>query len=193
MGDTPRLHIPLHFIRASQAYLAAWSGIALAASIGTIDRYTEHSTHILGWVGAVTGGIMLLGVLIELCGQKHSDEERSGRIAPLVDWMLGWLHAKNVADRGTHIAVQVLTICSIGIASVNMHNEKWDWQFSLSCTLMGMVFIYNVLYTPSILVSVSMYNQLSRASQDAIGLQFQSTSYIWKLSQVEDRLMPSEM
>lgn len=178
-------HIPAHFIRASQAYLAAWSGIALAASIGALDRYTHgpDSTVVLGWIGAGTGAIMLLGVLLEAFGQVN--EARA--IAPLLDW----LHAHNVADRGTHLAVQLLTICSIGIASVNMHNEVWDWQFGLSCQLMAMVFIYNVLYTPSILVSIALYNKHPDAVKKVLQEQYKATAYIWKLSQVEDRLMPS--
>ena len=177
--------IPHHFVRASQAYLAAWSGIALAASIGSLDRYTHgpDSTVALGWIGAGTGGRMLLGVLLEAFGQRSKQHA----IAPLLDW----LHVNNVADRGTHVAVQLLTICSIGIASVNMHNEVWDWQFGLSCTLMAMVFIYNVLYTPSILVSVALYNSLNPEVRAVLGVQYKATSYIWKLSQVEDRLLPS--
>lgn len=179
--------VPQHFVRASQAYLAAWSGIALAASVGAVDRYTHgpDSTVVLGWIGAGTGGVMLLGVLLEAFGRKNEKET----IAPLLDW----LHNNNVADRGTHIAVQVLSICSIGIASVNMHNEVWDWQFGLSCVLMAMVFIYNVLYTPSVLVSIALYNQHNDAVQQILSAQYQATPYIWKLSQVESRLMPSEM
>lgn len=180
--------IPAHFVRMSQAYLVSWSGIALAASIGALDQYSggPDSTQVLAYVGIATGSILLFGILVETYMANYT-----GRIGGLADGFFDWMHRKYVPDRGVHVAVQLLSICSVGLAAVNMHNEIWDWQFGLSCSLMGMVFIYNVMYTPSILVSVAMYNEHPVAMQAVLAAQFQSTSYIWKPSYIDDRLMPS--
>lgn len=191
--------IPAHFVRMSQAYLVAWSGIALAASIGAIDHYADgpDSTKALAYIGIGTGGTLLLAILVETYQEKKPNPERGqtkpdpGRLALLADGFLDWMHRNNLPDRGVHVAVQLLSICSVGLAAVNMHNEVWDWQFGLSCSLMGMVFIYNVMYTPSILVSVAMYNQFPEPMRKVLTAQFLSTSYIWKESYIEDRLMPS--
>lgn len=179
--------VPKHFVLSSQAYLAAWSGIAFTASVGALDKYAHGptATVALGWVGTATGGILLLGVLVEAL----ANQRKATSIIPLLDK----LYKHNIPDRGTHVAVQLLSICSVGLSAVNMHNEVWDWQFGLSCSLMVMVFFYNVLYTPSVLVSVAFYNKLSKESQAVLNEQFKATSFIWKLSQVEDRLMPSDI
>jgi len=184
--------IPAHFVRMSQAYLVAWSGIALAASIGAIDHYAggPDSTQALACIGAATGGTLLLAILVETYQEKKPNPE-PGRVGLIANGFFDWMHRNNLPDRGVHVAVQLLSICSVGLAAVNMHNEVWDWQFGLSCSLMGMVFIYNVMYTPCILVSVAMYNSFGTDMQKVLTAEFQSTSYIWKESYIEDRLMPS--
>lgn len=184
--------IPAHFVRMSQAYLVAWSGIALAASIGAIDHYADgpDSTKALAYIGIGTGGTLLLAILVETY-QEKKPKEVSGQVGLIANGFFDWMHRHNLPDRGVHVAVQLLSICSVGLAAVNMHNEVWDWQFGLSCSLMGMVFIYNVMYTPSILVSVAMYNQFPEPMRKVLTAQFLSTSYIWKESYIEDRLMPS--
>ena len=172
-------------MRASQAYLASWCGIALAASIGSLDKYADGaiSTRVLSWIGIVTGGLMLLGVIVEVLG-RHEKVPAS---------VLACLFSHDAADRCTHIAVQLLTVSSIGIAAVNMDNTCWDWQFGMSCALMWMVFLYNLAYTPSVLASIATYDKLSQPVRLCLDQQFLATSYIWKKSQVEDRLLASAM
>jgi len=174
----------------SQAYLVAWSGIALAASIGALDRYSDgpDSTQVLAHIGVATCSVLLFGILLETYMAKKPNKPEDRVIAHR---FFDWMHRNNLPDRGVHVAVQLLSICSIGLASVNMHMEVWDWQFGLSCSLMGMVFIYNVMYTPCILVSVAMYNQFPTQMKEVMNAEFQSTSYMWKASYVDDRLMPS--
>lgn len=181
--------IPAHFVRITQAYLLAWSSIALAASIGALDRYASGpvSTRVFAIVGTCICGILLLGLLTELV---MSQREHTNNIM----WnTLDWMHCHNIPDRGVHIAVQLMSIVSVSLAAVNMHSEVWDWQFGLSATLVGMVLFYNVLYAQAILVSVAMYNHLPEAAQAVVAEQYRATTYVWKKSQVDDRLMASVM
>ena len=171
----------------TQIYLFSWLCIALAASIGAIDRFTHgpDSTVVLAWIGTATCSLMLTGILLELLWQRGAGT----RIIPLLDW----LHQHSVPDRLTHIAVQILSICSIGIASVNMHLEIWDWQFGFSCTLLGMVFLYNVFYTPSTIMSIALYDYQTPTQRRALEEQIRGCLFIWKDSHIDDRLLPSAM
>jgi len=176
--------IPPHVVRMSQAYIFSWSCVALATSIGAMDQYAggSLSTRLLGYIGTGCAGILLLGLIIEYTAHKKAWK-------PLDDW-LGWMVRHNLPDRGTHVAVQLLTMTSVGIAFVNMHVEEYNWQFGTSVSLLLIVFVYNVMYTPSILVSTAAYNSLPVPFKKVLKLQHDATSYIWKRSYVEDRLMP---
>ncbi len=184
-GVAAGTQLRLHQVRMTQLYLASWVGIALAASIGAVDRFTNgpDSTVVLAWIGTGTCSLMLLGIALELLWQRSG----SASIIPLLDW----LHQHSVPDRLTHIAVQVLSICSVGIASVNMHLEIWDWQFGLSCTLLAMVFLYNVFYTPATIVSIALYKYQTPAQRRSLEEQVNGCTFIWKNSHIDDRLLPS--
>ena len=177
--------IPAHVVRMSQAYIVSWSCVALATSIGAMDQYSGGplSTRWLGGIGTFCASILLLGIIIEYTAQKKPWK-------PLDKW-LGWMVRHNLPDRGTHVAVQMLTITSVGIAFVNMHVEDYNWQYGTSAALLVIVFVYNVMYTPSILVSTAAYHSLPVPFQDVLKLQYDATTYVWKKSYVEDRLMPS--
>jgi hypothetical protein len=177
--------IPKHVVHMSQAYIFSWSCVALATSIGAMDQYAggSLSTRWLGYIGTGCAGLLLLGLIIEYTAHKKTWK-------PLDDW-LGWMVRHNLPDRGTHVAVQLLTMTSVGIAFVNMHVEEYNWQYGTSVSLLLIVFVYNVMYTPSILVSTAAYNHLPTAFKRVLTLQHDATTYVWKRSYVEDRLMPS--
>jgi hypothetical protein len=179
--------IPKHQVRFSQMYIVAWATIAVAASIGACDQYQDGpvSTQVLSYTGTVCAGVLLLGIMIEAIEAKRPTKDKC------LDWLFSWMSNHNVPDRGVHIAVQLLTITSTGIAFINMHEENWNWQFGFSTCLLILVFIYNVLYTPSVLLSTAAYQLHKPEWQTILGTAHASTAYVWKKSYVEDRLMPS--
>ena len=182
--------IPRHLVHVSQAYLFCWTGIALAACIGAGDKYAGGpvSTIWLANIGTSCAGVLCLGLLFEYANFRVHDGEETDTC---LDATLGKLIKHRIPDRGTHLAVQLLTICSTGIAFVNMHTETWDWQFGMSACLLGMVFFYNVMYTPTILVSAAAYNYMSTSEKNVFELVHATTPYMWKDSYVADRLMPA--
>ena len=182
--------IPKHQVRFSQMYIAAWGTIAVAAGIGATDQYKDGpvSTQVLSITGTVCAGVLLLGILVEAI---HAKQAKTRHRDQCLDWFFSWMSNHNVPDRGVHIVVQLLTITSTGIAFVNMHEENWNWQFGFSTCLLAMVFIYNVMYTPSVLLSTAAYQLHEPEWQTILGTAHASTAYVWKKSYVEDRLMPS--
>jgi len=181
--------IPRHLVHVSQAYLFCWTGIALAACIGAGDKYAGGpvSTIWLAYIGTFSAGVLCLGLLFEYANVRR---QKAGNGDTCLDRILGKFIRHRIPDRGTHLAVQLLTICSTGIAFVNMHTETWDWQFGMSACLLGMVFVYNVMYTPTILVSAAAYNHMSEPARKVFELVHATTPYMWKDSYVADRLMP---
>jgi len=183
-GDTG---IPKHQVRFSQMYIVAWGTIAVAAGIGATDQYKNGpvSTLALSITGTVCAGVLLLGIMVEAIQANKPDEDNC------LDYCLQWMSNHNVPDRGVHIVVQLLTITSTGIAFVNMHEENWNWQSAFSTCLLIMVFIYNVMYTPSVLLSTAAYDLHRPEWKKILETAHASTAYVWKKSYVEDRLMPS--
>jgi len=173
---------PTHLILASQTYLLAWCVIAVIAGIGAVGDYEggPASTSVFAWIGSIMGCMLFAGIALEIADYKSA--------IPALSAVLQWLRFKRFGEIGTHIAINLLSICSVGIAAVNMHTENWDWQFGLSCALMVMVFFYNVLYTPCVMVSYAAFPGADDATQKALTLQFRAASYIWKASQVEELL-----
>ena len=126
---------PPHFIFVSQAYMGAWCLIAVAAGAGAVDEYSggPTSTRVFAWIGTIMGGLLLSGIALEAVNYRREQEV----CIPGVSALLKWLHLQNFGERGTHVAINILTVCSVGLAAVNMHTETWDWQFGLSCSLNG--------------------------------------------------------
>lgn len=179
--------IPAHFVRSTQVYLLTWSSLALAASIGALDRYASGpvSTRIFAALGTIICGILLLGFIVEFVMSRRE------RTDSAIWSCLNWMHRTNLPDRAVHVAIQLLSIISVSISAVNMHSEIWDWQFGFSATLVAMVLIYNVMYSQAVMVSIAMYNYLEPAVKNTLVEQYKATTFVWKKSYVDDRLMPS--
>lgn len=180
--------IPPHLVHVSQAYLFCWTGIALAACIGAWDKYAGGpvSTIWLARIGTFSAGVLCLGLLFEYANIRVGSSRKG-----CLDATIGKIIRHRIPDRGTHLAVQLLTICSTGIAFVNMHTETWDWQFGMSACLLAMVFVYNVMYTPTILVSAAAYNWMDDSARKVFEHVHATTPYMWKDSYVADRLLPA--
>lgn len=181
--------IPRHFVRSSQAYIAAWCCISIAASSGTIDSYRgavrQTAPLVFAGITVAVSTLIALGLLVELRA-CHKEKKISGCLDHLMFKLAGW----DFPDKSIHVATNLLSISSTALASIYLYTEVWDWKAGMMLALLIMSFMYNVVYTPSILLSVAAWDKLSDTSRQALGEQFMCTSYIWKKSYVDDRLMP---
>lgn len=180
--------IPKHQTRFAQMYIFAWGTIAVAASIGATDQYRHGpvSTQALTITGTVCSVVLLTGLIIEVL---HAQYRTSS--AGCVARGLQWMSYHRVPERGVHVVVQILTMTSTGIAFINMHNENWNWQFGFSSCLLILVFVYNVMYLPTVLLTTAAYPLHGPEMQRIADTVHASTAYLWKKCYVEDRLMPS--
>ena len=186
--------LPSHMIVYARLYLIMCAGMAFAAGMGSLSRYTggPRSTQVLHYIGTICGTMLVLAALIEVIMMKYSERRWIKAANACMKPLLGKF---NVADCGLHVAVQVLSIASTGLVAVNMHNDVWDWQMSFMFTLMCMGFIYNMVYTPAILASVAMYgtgHTENYITLDKVVLaHYNSTAYFgWKYSAYKPEAAP---
>ena len=180
---------------STRVYLAAWMIVALIASSGAVDDFrddktTENNTAEL--IFAITtvsiSSIMVLCVLVELFYARcYSGASQAG----ILNRLLKWLHANNIPNKVLHVFVQILSVSSVAISAVYLHQENYNWHFGLCAALMTLVLLYNVFYVSSYMLDVALYTQLTETQQKVVEGMVEANEFIWKSSQVDARLAPA--
>lgn len=180
--------LPNHQVRFAQMYILAWATIAVAASIGAEEQYKGGpvSTQALTLTGTVSAVILTLGIGTEALYAQYGSSK-----LPCIGSVLKWMSRHRMPERAVHVVVQLLTMTSTGIAFINMHVENWNWQFGFSSCLLILVFIYNVMYVPTLLLTTAAFPLHGNDAKRLLACVHASTPYVWKKSYVEERLMPS--
>ena len=183
-----------HYINGTRIYLLAWTFISIIASAGAIHDY-EHGPTATLWFAAIStyiSGSMILAFSMELYFVRNNSKPHDKPTGfASIRTFLQYMHDHNVPNHLMHIAIQLLSICSVGLAAIYMHDEKFNWTFGFSCALFIMVLLYNVLYLPTNILDVALFTTMSPEQQVTIQLQYKATPFLWKARYVDDLLEPS--
>lgn len=192
--------LPRHYINGSRLYLAAWTCIALIASAGAVhdfrhDDTTGNNTAELAF--AITtvsiSTIMLLAVVVESVHNYNARKtaaakQDKSRTVQTWDEFLNWMHRHNMPNRVLHIFIQLLSISSVAISAIYLHQETYNWHFGLCVALMIMVLLYNVLYLPCHILDVALFTALPPMQKQMVMSNYEQTAFVWKASQANAHL-----
>ena len=187
--------LPWHYMVSTRVYLFAWMIVALIAASGAVDDFRNDTTTnnttaelIFAITTVSISSIMVLCVFVELLHARcYSERSQSGGFQRA----LKWLHDNNIPNKVLHVFVQVLSVSSVAISAVYLHQENYNWHFGLCIALMTMVQLYNIFYVSSYMLDVALYTQLTDTQKEMVRSMVDANEFIWKKSQVDARLAPA--
>lgn len=172
---------------AARCYMLFTCIVAFICSAWTLDNYMNGSTTMraYSWIGTISSAMLVTGLLLEWAVYRNGGCcGRSGGATRVADT----LRTRGVGISLVHIATSSISIFSTCASAVNIYNNSSTGLYAVSCSVLAVNWIYNVMYTPSTTMHLAIYSNLPEAQQLLISFQQQSTQYVWRNSKINPSL-----
>ena len=173
---------------AARCYILFSCIVAFICSAWTLDNYITGSTTMraYSWIGTISSAMLVTGLLLEWvvyrngsCCGPYGGASRAAEN----------LRTHGVGISLVHIATASISIFSTCASAVNIYNNSSTGLYAISCSVLAVNWIYNVMYTPSTVMHLAIFSNLPEAQQLLIAFQQQSTQYVWRNSQINPSLL----
>jgi hypothetical protein len=158
--------------------------VAFVCSAWSLDNYMNGSTTMraYSWIGTISSAMLVTGLLLEWVVYRNGGCcGRSGGATRVAET----LRTHGVGISLVHVATSSISTFSTCASAVNIYNNSSAGLYAISCSVLAVNWIYYVMYTPSTVMHLAIFSNLSEAQQILIAFQQQSTQYVWRNSKID--------